>query len=204
MSHADRRSKRMFDEAVQAVNEVASTHFLLSARFSGMPSDPIRRRRLRNAVENWLATLDYDHVKALGNDTIAGDPPFRHEENNLTVELWPIPVTDPGEPVERAIGMQWGDAWSKTVGGALRAALNGKASRYGNLDLSYVIAVNGLDQNGQCHDVLAALLGQEVARFPLGPNAGEPRLDRDWDGLWIRPDGNRRCLGVSGVSFAMT
>lgn len=199
LSDSDRRSKRLFDEAVQAVNEVASTHFLLSARFSGMPSGPIRRRRLRSAVETWLATLDYEQVKALGNDAIAGDPPFRHEEKNLTVELWPIPVKHPGEPVERAIGMQWGDAWSKTVGGALRSALNGKAGRYGNLDLPYVIAVNGLDHNGQRHDVLAALLGQEVVRFPLGPNAGEPRLDRDWDGLWIRPDGNRRCLGVSGV-----
>ncbi len=199
MSDADRRSKRLFDEAVQAVNEVASTHFLLSARFSGMPSGPIRRRRLRFAIESWLATLDYDEVKALGNGAIGGDAPFRYEEKNLTVELWPIPVKDPGQPVERAIGMQWGDAWSKTVGGALKSALSGKARRYGDLDLPYVIAVNGLDHNEQRHDVLAALFGQEVVRFPLGPNAGEPRLDRDWDGLWIRPDGARRCRGVTGV-----
>lgn len=199
MTDTDRRSKRLFDAAVQAANEVTSTQFLLSARFSGMPSGPIRLRRLRASVESWLETLDYDQVKALGDDAIANDPPFRHEENNLTVELWPIPLKDPGKPVERAIGMQWGSAWSKTVGGALRSALNGKARRYGNLDLPYVIAVNGLDHNGQRHDVLAALLGQEIVRFPLGPNAGAPRLDRDWEGLWIRPDGNRRCLGVSGV-----
>lgn len=199
VSDADRRSKRLVDAAVQAVNEVRSDRFLLSARFSGTPSSPIRLRNLRTAVEAWLDTLDYEAVKALGNGAIDGDASFRREENGFLVELWPIPVKNPGVLVERAIGMQWGEAWSKTVGGALRGALEGKSKRYGELDLPYVIAVNGLDHNGQRHDVLSALLGQEVVRFPLGPNAKEPYSDRDWDGLWIKPNGKLRGLGVSGV-----
>lgn len=199
MSDRDRRAKRLYDDFVQAINEVRSDNFLLSVRFVGMPTAPVSSRRVRASIEAWLTSLEFSDVASKGTAIAEGDPWFTHEENTCKVEIWPIPLKNPGTPVQRAIGIQWGDAWTRTPGAALRSSLERKANRYGNLDLPYVVAVNALDHNGQRHDVLSALLGQELVRFPIGPDAGEPYWDRDWDGLWVKPNRQWRGRRVSGV-----
>lgn len=199
VADADRRAKRRYDDFIQAINDVRTTEYLLSVRLIGTPSAPVNRRRVRASIEGWLNSLNFDDVASKGDAVLSGKPWHTHSETACTAELWPIPLKDPGTPVERAIGIHWGEGWVRSPGAALRSSLERKANRYGDLDLPYVVAVNGLDYNGQRHDVLAALFGQELARFPLGPDAGEAYWDRDWNGLWIRPDRQWRGQRVSGV-----
>ncbi|MGQ3098490.1 MAG: hypothetical protein ACT6R7_08490 [Brevundimonas aurantiaca] len=199
LSDKERRSKRLFDAAVQAINSVRSTDFWLEVEITGKPSQPVRLRNLRRSIEQWLAGLDHAQVSAAWNDEGKRDerPPFRHSEAGMQVSLRPIPKKDRREH-GRAIGVQSGEVWSRTVGAALRQAIEGKSNRYGELDLPFVVAVNGLDHNAEEHDAMAALIGQEVYRFVPGA-ADSGRWDRDWDGVWISPNNGPRRQGVSGV-----
>lgn len=199
LSDKERRSKRLFDAVVQAINSVRSTDFWLEVEISGKPSEPVRLRNLRRSIEQWLAGLDHAEISAAWNDERKGDerPSFRHSEAGMQVSLKPIPKEDRREH-GRAIGVQSGDVWSRTVGAALRQAIEGKSNRYGELDLPFVIAVNGLDHNAEEYDAMAALLGQLVYRFVPG-DADSGRWDRDWDGAWISPNNGPRRQGVSGV-----
>lgn len=201
LSDKDRRAKRLLDSSVQAVNAVKSADFWLECEFVGTPVQPIRLRNLRQSVERWLNTLDHGTINEIWLDEArrADRPTFQHSEAGLQVCLRPIPKNDRRD-TGRAIVVQSGGVWSRTVGAALRQAIEGKSNRYGDLELSYVIAVNGLDHNAEEHDVMAALLGQQVYRFVQGSNAAaNGSWDRDWDGAWITPDRGPRRQGVSGV-----
>ncbi len=200
---AERRAQRRVDAAIEAVSRVRSDDFLLDANFVGIPREPVRLSRLRAEIEQWLAGLHYEDVQQTWQAAVNQPAQFVREVHGLTVELRPIPKPRRDEAYRTAIAIQSGGVWARTVGGALRAALQGKASRYGDLDLPYVIAVNGLNRHADRHDLLAALLGNEVVRIPLMPDGqGEGRWDRSWDGLWIAPNRQRRATGVSGVLVA--
>lgn len=202
LSDADRRARKRLNTAIEAVNSVRSQDFVLDATFRGTPSQPIRLRQLREKIEGWLQTLDYETVAATLLRRAGAPAPFRHEESGFSVELRPIARPNRQAPPGRAIAIQGGEAWSQTVGGSLRQAIEGKANRYGELDLPFVVAVNGTDHNGEEHDVFAALLGQEVVRIPYGPEGLRQEgayWERDGNGIWIRPDGAPRRQGLSGV-----
>ena len=202
LSDADRRARKRLNAAIEAVNSVRSQDYVLDATFRGTPSQPIRLRRLRERIEGWLQMLDYDTVSETWQRQIGTPAPFRHEESDLAVELRAIPRPNRQAPPGRAIAIQGGDAWSRTIGSALRQAIEGKVNRYGELDLPFVVAVNGTDHNGEDHDVFAALLGQEVVRIPYGPEGlrqADAYWDRDGNGVWVRPDGVPRRQGLSGV-----
>lgn len=202
LSDADRRARKRLNTAIEAVNSVRSQDYLLDANFRGTPSHPIRLRQLREKIERWLQTLDYNTVAETWQSQIGSPAPFRHEESGFTVELRPITRPNRQKPPGRAIAIQGGEAWSRTVGSALRQAIEGKVNRYGELDLPFVVAVNGTDHNAEEHDVFAALLGQEVVRIPYGPaglRQDDAYWDRDGDGIWVRPDGTTRRQGLAGV-----
>lgn len=201
LSDKDRRAKRLLDAAIHAVNAVRTADFWLEVTFRGTPSQPPRLRHLRTSIERWLEALDYDVIAALWKDDGRRDerPTLNLADAGLEIALKPIPKTDRRD-IGRAIGVQGGDVWSRTVGAALRQAIEGKSNRYGELDLPYVIAVNALDHNGEEHDVMAALIGQEVYRCHRGPDGiAHGAWDRDWNGVWITPDRGPRRQGVSGV-----
>jgi len=202
LSDPDRRARKRRNTAIEAVNNVRSQDYVLDATFRGTPSQPIRLRRLREMIEGWLQTLDYDTVAETWQRQIGTPAPFCHEESGFAVELRPITRPNRQAPPGRAIAIQGGDAWSRTVGSALRQAIEGKVNRYGELDLPFIVAVNGTDHNGEEHDVFAALLGQEVVRIPYGPEGlrqPDAYWDRNSDGIWVRPDGAPRRQGLSGV-----
>lgn len=202
LSDADRRARKRLNTAIEAVNSVRSQDYVLDATFQGTPSQPIRLRQLREKIERWLQTLDYDTVAETWQSQIGTPAPFRHQESDFTVELRPITRPNREAPPGRAIAIQGGEAWSRTVGSALRQAIEGKVNRYGELDLPFVVAVNGTDHNAEEHDVFAALLGQEVVRIPYGPRGlrqDDAYWDRDGDGVWVRPDGTTRRQGLAGV-----
>lgn len=199
LSDKERRSKRLFDAAIQAINSVRNADFWLEVDIAGKPSEPVRLRNLRRSIEQWLDSLDHAAISAMWENEGQRDerPSFRKSEAGMQVLLRPIPKNDRRDH-GRAIGVQSGEIWSRTVGASLRQAIEGKSNRYGELDLPFVVAVNGLDHNAEEHDVMAALLGQDVYRFVPGA-ADSGRWDRDWDGAWISPNNGPRRQGVSGV-----
>ena len=200
ISDSDRRAKRLLDAAIQAVDSVRSDDFALEARFTGVPTRPIRLRRVRTAVQQWLAGLDYEDTKRLWDSSAhrRKRPQWDYNEDGLSISLWPIPRNN-RVAIGRGIGLQHGGGWSRTPGAALRQSIEKKAVRYGELDLPFIVAVNGLDHHGDEYDILAALLGNEVVSFRVGGDAADATTDRTWDGAWISPDHRPRNQRVSAV-----
>jgi hypothetical protein len=82
---------------------------------------------------------------------------------------------------------------------AIRDAIGKKATRYGSLDRSYIIAVNVLSPFVDQEDILDALFGSEQVTFPLDmPDDQPPILSRARDGVWFGPSGPKNTR-VSGV-----
>ena len=86
-----------------------------------------------------------------------------------------------------------------TVDEDIRGALEKKASRYGDLDHPYVVAVNALGLFHHEVDAFDALLGTAVTQMREF-NDGTFRTEdtRKPDGVWVGPKGPRR-RGLSAV-----
>jgi hypothetical protein len=81
----------------------------------------------------------------------------------------------------------------------IRAAVRGKAKRYGELHLPLVVAVNVIEDAVDDIDIMEGLFGKEV--WTVDPTEANPvaRLaGRSPDGAWFRPDGlkNKRVSAV--------
>lgn len=75
---------------------------------------------------------------------------------------------------------------------AIRDALCTKASRYGDLELPYVVAVNALDWSADFTDIMEALFGKEKYIIDLSRSKpSEPEKTRELDGVWTSKSGPR-------------
>ena len=86
-------------------------------------------------------------------------------------------------------GVRWVDS-----SGALRSALESKASRYGRLNFPYIIAVDGLsewDFPADDLDIEQALLGTRGSQLKVNPTTKQTDLreTRSSDGFWSGPQG---------------
>jgi hypothetical protein len=147
----------------------------------GEPMTPIPAGKWLREIKNWIATLDYEGVVATGRQK-AFDllPALSLEHDGLTVVFKPIARRrdSNAQPTGRPIGVQsfeavWVRSWE-----AIQHAVRKKASRYGEQDTPYLIAINGVGDNCDY---------EEFERALYGP-----------DGLW-RVGGRRVHTRVSGI-----
>lgn len=173
---ADRRLR----EVLQALDDVQSPDFFLHLHHRGVPTQPIRLRRLREEVQHFVDGLNYEACVA---DLDAGLPlPIhRFEEHGLTITVKVIPKN-----LRRAGGRAVGGRM--LPGGiihperAIKAAVEGKAGRYGEMDRPYIVAVNALDIFANEDSAVDALFGTDVVR--IRENGGV-EWQRNRDGVWM-------------------
>lgn len=185
MASADVGGDKRLRQALQAIDEVESPDFFLHLHTIGTPSKPIAVARLRRAVQRFVDGLDYEKAAADGNAGQDVAPVFQHEEHGCRLILRPVPknVRRPGG---RAVG------GTTLPGGivrpelAIKSAVEGKAGRYGDIDLPLVIAVNALEDYAGVDAAIDALFGTTATAFSEGR---EPRLVRNPDGAWRGPGG---------------
>lgn len=177
---ADRRLR----DVLQAIDGVQSQDFFLSLHHCGVPAQPIRLKHLRSQVQRFINGLDYDTVVA---DFAAGrlTMPFRFAEHGLILRITVVPKN-----LRRAGGRAIGDRMLS--GGVvqphlpIKAAVESKASRYGQLDRPYIIAVNALEQCANADAAIEALFGTNRV---VMTEDGDHALASNRDGAWIGPDG---------------
>lgn len=178
---ADRRMR----EALQGIDDVQSPDFFLHLHTRGTPSQPVARGRLRRAVQRFVDGLDYDVAVARAAAGLPPAPVWQHDEHGAHFMIQPVPknIRRPGS---RATGSRMlpGGVIHPEV--AIKSAVEGKAGRYGDIDLPLVIAVNALEEYARVDDAIDALFG--TTGVIVSENGGARGI-RNADGAWRGPGG---------------
>ena len=185
MNTAKAGGERRMREAIQAIDAVESPNFFLNLHTHGVPSQPIATSRLQNAVQQFVNGLNYDDAVQAAQANQLLPTTWEHGEHGARFVIQPVPknVQRPGE---RAIGGRTLPGGIINPNLAIKAAVEKKASRYGDIDLPLVIAVNALEEYARPDDAIDALFGTTVVVDPAG---GQPRVMRNADGAWQGPSG---------------
>jgi hypothetical protein len=142
-------------------------NFWIGVSSNGEPTTQPSGKKLRAEVTKWLDALDPDEVINLienhGHDALP-TLEWEHEYWKLTFRPIPIKPERRGQATQ-LIGMQsggggWIDSWSP-----VRDAIRFKGSRYGELNLPLVVAVNFGSSFVDRIDEMQALYGQEQFVF---------------------------------------
>ena len=197
---ADRRLAELHD----TLDRMDSPDFFLEIQYRGSPEGNIRGRALRERLERWLRQLDFDEISRLYQEgSYESIPGFTWAEQGLSLTFTPMPK-DPevrGQAGARAVGVVMPMAGRMVrTHDDIRAAIEGKAAKYGALELPLVVAVNVMDDFCDDIDISNALFGEErvvAVRQPDGQCRDE-RGTRIPNGAWRGRAGPRNTL-VSAV-----
>lgn len=117
-----------------------------------------RKREIKQPIEAWLATLDRE--VELAKRLEHRRQPERIQFRDWEIKVEPLAKGTPGtDPNDRLIGIGPGGAGFVNDTAYLKAAMLGKARRYGALPAPFVMAVAPTSPILHDEDVVAALLG---------------------------------------------
>lgn len=192
---AERRVGRAYD----AINRMHCPDFSLWIEEGGAPPCDLSGRRIRDAVSQFVSSLNYAECRSRIADGLDLD---RLPNRTFNFDGWRVSVSAiPLAPEYRGrqelpIG-SWGPDEMHRVDRVtpLRKALRHKAGHYGQLDSPFVIAVSTPVERTKHSEVVEALFGTETYR-----EQGVARLSRH-AGLLLGPDGPQYTR-VSGVVVA--
>jgi hypothetical protein len=185
----DERHEGRENVLLDAINQVKSGAFGVSAEVTSVGESSIKTKPIRQRLAKWLEKLDPNDAKWDGD---VEDEDFVIDQDGWLVTLtpfrhgdWPNPEPDPDD---RLIGI--GPLIVGMVNDAerLRGALQSKRKRYGTLGEPYVIAVLSEGFGIKDDDVLSVLLGSLAVAFTPGEH-GSARMTRQDDGVWLRHAG---------------
>lgn len=188
--------KAVMREALQAIDEVQSPNFFLSLHPRGTPAQPVATTRLRRNVQRFVDGLEHATVVA---DLAAGRPwpTFEQEHHGAVFRIEAVPKNTPGGGNARAIGVRMMAPIQVQPQETIKSAVLGKAGRYGDPELPFVIAVNSLEDYASADDAEDALFGSSAVAINA---AGEDHWIREPDGVWHTHNGP----GYSRVSAVLS
>jgi hypothetical protein len=180
--------------ALAAIDATPSPHHFLDLTVRGMPTAPLSIKKMKRALQSWIAGLPKD-------ETAKDAPAFTYEEHGASIRLQAWTRNTPAGDHARAIGVRHFPVTQIAPSQEVRGALKKKASRYGKLDLPYLVVINALGHHQREDAVIDALLGTpyvSISKSPTGEEIVEHR--RKADGIWYGPpDGQAQNTGLSGV-----
>jgi hypothetical protein len=146
-------------------------------------------------LQPWLDSLEW---QAVLDDYERGDGVLDLEPWTWTYDDWqidfrPIPKASEsrGLPDLTPVGASGSGGWQFVDDASpIRRSIRKKATRYGEPDLPFVVAVMVLSLGVDDTDVMSALFGNEVVRI-TGPKPKDYVLDRERNGAWISTGGWR-------------
>lgn len=169
----------------------AHPNFIIDVLDEGHPTTQPSGKKLASAILRWLDSLDPDEIQEIiekeGFDAIS---PYvwEHEEWSLTFRPIPLKVDRRGKAKSLIAAAMGGagfiDAWTP-----IRDAVKFKGSKYGVLELPFLIAVNFDSFALSRIDEMQALFGQEQFIFEDGFPEREPQMERAPNGAWFGPNG---------------
>jgi hypothetical protein len=191
-------------ELHDTLNRMDSPDYFLTIEYRGSPEGNIRGRHLREQLEAWLNGLDFGEVSKLyAAQDFDSIPTFVWTEQGLSLSFTPGPKgpENRGRPGVRPVGIVAPlDMRLVRAHDDIRAAIDGKARKYGALGLPFVIAVNVMNDFFDEVDKRNALFGEEQMTVTQTPDG---QFHHDWgmrvpNGAWFGHRGPRNAL-VSAV-----
>ncbi len=203
--HADAAADRRLAELHDTLDRMDSPDFYLEMKYRGTPEGNVRGRNLRERLERWLLTLNYDEIAQMYREQEYSQLPsvtVSEQGALFTFTAMPKGPERRGQPGVRPVGIVAPAGFQLVrTHEDIKAAVDGKANKYGDLQLPLLIAVNVMDDFCDGDDVLNALFGEEQVVVAREPNGGwVERWDtRAANGAWRGPRGARNTL-VSAVA----
>jgi hypothetical protein len=195
VSARERAARARMDDVYDAINRLHSPNFFVALDIIGAPDTPPPARHIRALLKERLGRLDPGEVEVLWRSGgIQAVPHWQYEHEGWKIDFHPIPKSASlrGKPDVRPIGMRSFEMKFVDASSPIRDAIVGKAGRYGELDLPYVIAVNSLDDNSVDRiDMMDALFGKETYVLAIGRSGamGQPEMTREPNGVWTSRSG---------------
>jgi hypothetical protein len=165
MPPGDAAADRRFAELHDTLDRMCSPDYFLEIEVRGSPTGNIRGRVIRERLERWLGELDHAQISRLYEEgAYDAVPELAWEEQGCTLTFTPIPKGPElrGQPGARPVGVVMpAEMRQLHTHEDIRAAVEGKAAKYGNLNRPLVVAVNVLDDLCEDYDIWNALFGEE-------------------------------------------
>ena len=203
LSDKDTSAKAREKQVYDAINRMKSPNFFIGVKVHGAPTTNPPGAKMRSFLENKLSNLDPDVVtKQLEQGDSETLPSWNWRHNDWQITFSPIPKKPEarGKHGVRPIGLQIQDARWATPHIRIRESIRDKATKYGELDLPYIVAINVTDELGVDEtDISNALFGEEqITIIFRGNNVIGQKPNRKPNGAWYGPSGlrNRRVSAV--------
>ncbi len=206
-SEIDRARQALKNVLIDTLNDMNSPNFFINMKMRGLPTSPLSTSRLKRDLRLWLDSLDPDLcLEILRKADFEQLPEFFWEDDGWRVKFQAHPKSAGlrGQANVRTVGIQDTGIRRVDPAKALRKALKKKASRYGELEHPYVVAVNFVQPFADMIAVEEALFGTElmdVSSDRLGKVTFE--IDRGEDGVLIG-GGKPRNTRLSAVLIAVS
>lgn len=190
-SRSGEGAERRLREALQAIDSVQSPDFFLDLHISGTPTAPVSGSRLRRRLKRWLQGLDYEQVRRIWDENAGTIPIFTYEQNGVRFRISPVPrrLSRGSLRRSRAIGSRMLAPLSVQPQEPIRSAILGKATRYGQLDAPYIVAVNAMSDYADADGAIDAVFGTPAVFVRQTAEGFEDRPGRERDGVWLGAGG---------------
>lgn len=204
-SHEDIAKQNIENRVYESLNKLNSPNFFIYINVKGSPKSSPPARKWRNYLEKELSKLDPEEIgNIFKNSSFDGLPSWSTEFDGWQVEFKPIPKSPRkrGTPDIRPIGIRFsGLEWSKTHI-HIRNSINEKATKYGDLDFPFIIAINVLDFCCDDLDVMDGLFGKEFTSVSLRQNGSYKCIPgREPNGAWYGPKGPQNTRNSAALIF---
>lgn len=199
--------ERMIAQVHDSINRIESPNFFISIQLNGTPTKPLASKPLRQALERWLADLDPDGIEQTRaiND-LDELPTFVWKYEDWNISFWAMAKSPElrGKPDVRPIGFtlptRTGVINSHTP---IRRAISAKATKYGDMPIPFIVAVNVFDIFASKIDVMNALFGPEAVSISQDSDGTRQHsLIRQPNGAWVSSRGPQNTR-VSAVLIAL-
>ena len=199
LSDSDTSAKARENQVYDTLNRMKSPNFFIGVKVRGAPTTNPPGAKMRSFLKDKLSNLNPDVVaKQFEQGGLEALPHWDWEHDGWQITFFPIPKKPEarGKPGVRPIGLQMQGVRFLTPHLGIRKSIQDKATKYGELDLPYIVAINVIDEFGADDiDISNALFGEEqVTIIFRGNELIGQRPGRKPNGAWYGPGGpqNRR------------
>jgi len=196
LSDMDTSAKARENQVYDTLNRMDSPNFFIVVKINGAPTTNPQGAKIRKFLEEKLSNLDPDMIaKQFEQGGLGVLPHWDLEHDGWQITFFPIPKKPEarGKPGVRPIGLKMQGVRLLTPHVGIRKSIQDKATKYGKLDLPYIVAINVIDEFGADDiDISNALFGEgQFTVIFRGNELIEQRSGQKPNGAWYGPEGPR-------------
>ena len=193
LSDTNTSAKARENQVYDTLNKMNSPNFFIGVEVNKSPKTPPSGANMRTFLKEKLSNLNPVVIaKQFEQGGKKALPHWNMDQDGWQITFFPIPKNEArGKPGVRPIGIRMqGVHWLIPHVG-IRKSIQGKASKYGEPDLPYIIAINVIDEFGVDDiDICNALFGEEQITVTPYDNGSIKRIyGRKSNGAWYGPNG---------------